>query len=85
MWRYTGQYKKIDSMPGVTPYLINKSQLFQRRPDGHIYCSEQDKDPVVAIIAIANSAFVEYNVLHESWSNTIPGSEETDCVKIFRL
>ena len=74
--RYNGQYKRIDSLQGVHPRLILPENLFKRRADNHIYCSEQETQPVVAVLAIGGSPFVEYNVLHDSWSETVPPISE---------
>lgn len=74
--RYNGQYKRIDSLPGVHPKLVTSETLFQRYTDGNIYCSEDETQPVVAVLAIGGSPFVEYNVLHDSWSDAVPHIDE---------
>lgn len=64
-----GIYTLIDSRPGTSPISIEANSLFQHR-DGHIYCSQHssDTEPVVAIIAVGNSPFVEYNIMHDIWT-----------------
>lgn len=73
--RYSnGKYRKIDSMPGVRPVDINQQHLFHRREDGHIYCSldQTDMTPVVAVLAVAGSPFVEYQLMHDTWPLELP-------------
>jgi hypothetical protein len=70
--RFSGSYRKIDSMPGVDPCQIKVENLLKKRNDGLVYCSDQDKEPVVAVSAVGGSPFVEYNILHSSWSDGKP-------------
>ena len=73
--RYSnGRYRKIDSMPGVRPVDINQQHLFHRREDGHIYCSldQTDITPVVAVLAVAGSPFLEYQLMHDIWPLELP-------------
>lgn len=73
--RYSnGRYRKIDSMPGVRPVDINHQHLFHRREDGHIYCSldQTDMTPVVAVLAVAGSPFLEYQLMHDIWPLELP-------------
>jgi len=70
--RFSGSYRKIDSMPGVVPCQINVENLLKRRDDGLVYCSEHSNEPVVAVSAVGGSPFVEYNILHSSWSDGKP-------------
>ena len=73
--RYSnGKYRKLDSMPGVRPVDINQQHLFHRREDGHIYCSldQSDITPVVAVLAVAGSPFVEYQLMHDIWPVELP-------------
>jgi len=70
--RFSGSYRKIDSMPGVDPCQINVDRLLKRRDDGLVYCSDHSKEPVVAVSAVGGSPFVEYNILHSSWSDGKP-------------
>tara|TARA_B110000091_G_scaffold208226_1_gene247569 strand:- start:853 stop:2178 length:1326 start_codon:yes stop_codon:yes gene_type:complete len=69
-----GMYTVIDSLPGTSPYSIPDGSLFQRRTDNNIYCSQHlhDKTPVVAVVAVGNSPFIEYNIMHNIWSPTPP-------------
>ena len=78
--RFNGQYKRIDSLPGVTTRKIASDNLFQRFSDGNIYCSLDETQPVVAVMAVGGSPFVEYNVLHDSWSASIPDITELNPV-----
>ena len=70
----SGKYRKIDSLPGVRPMDICQQHLFRKRVDNHIYCSmdDSDKTPVVAILAVAGSPFVEYQLMHGLWSSELP-------------
>lgn len=70
--RFSGSYKKIDSLPGVVPCQIKVENLLKRRDDGLVYCSDHCKEPVVAVSAVGGSPFVEYNILHSSWSDGKP-------------
>ena len=70
--RFSGSYRKIDSLPGVDPCQINVEHLLRRRGDGLIYCDQHSKESVVAVSAIGGSPFVEYNILHSSWSSDRP-------------
>lgn len=65
-----GMYTIIDSLPGKTPVSIPATSLFQRRADQRVYCSQNlsDTQPVVAVVAVAASPFVEYSIMHDSWS-----------------
>ena len=70
--RFSGRYKKIDSLPGVAPCYIPTEQLFRKRQNGHVYCSLECEEPVVAVLAVGNSPFVEYSLLHTNWSESLP-------------
>lgn len=70
--RFSGSYRKIDSMPGVAPCQIPPHELFKRRSDGHLYCCNISTEPVVSVSAIAGGPFVEYNLLHSTWSLSPP-------------
>lgn len=69
-----GKYRKIDSMPGVRPIDILQQHLFQKRPNGHVYCSMDDSDqnPVAAVLAVGGSPFVEYKIMHDIWPSELP-------------
>jgi len=69
-----GKYRKIDSMPGVRPVDIDEQHLFHQRQDGQIYCSldQTDTTPVVAVLAVAGSPFVEYQLMHDIWPSELP-------------
>ena len=69
--RYNGQYKKIDSMPGVQPCLIHENQLFKKNDSNEIICCLDETRPVVAVLAVGSTPFVEYTILHECWSKKI--------------
>ena len=70
--RYSGSYRKIDSMPGVAPCQIGINDLLRRRDDGLVYCNGASQCPVVCLAAVGGSPFVEYNMLHSTWSHGIP-------------
>lgn len=74
--RFSGSYRKIDSMPGVDPCQISKDNLLQRGADGHIYCCMSSKEPVVAVSAVGGGPFVEYNLLHSTWTSQGPPVEQ---------
>lgn len=67
-----GRYRKIDSMPGVRPVDIEVHSLFKKRSDGRVYCTmdASDQTPVVSLLAVGSSPFVEYQLLHDTWSDT---------------
>lgn len=73
-----GRYRKLDSMPGKRPVDIEANSLFRLRSDSHVYCStdEEDTDPVVSILAVGASPFVEYCLLHDTWSDNPPIVED---------
>jgi hypothetical protein len=70
--RYSdGAYTIVDSLSSATRTVSSKS-IFQRRSDNHIYCSQESGEtrPVVAAVAVGGSHFIEYNILHDTWSPT---------------
>lgn len=73
-----GRYRKLDSMPGKRPMDIEANSLFRMRSDNHVYCStdEEDTDPVVSILAVGASSFVEYRLLHGTWTGDPPDIED---------
>ena len=73
--RFSGRYKKIDSLPGVEPCYIEQENLFRTRSNGHVYCSESCSAPVVSLHAVGNSPFVEYNLLHGAWREQLPAAD----------
>lgn len=64
-------YSLLDSLPNAEPQTISNETIFRRREDGHIYCSmnSSDKRKVVSVLAVGNSPFVEYMLLHNTWSD----------------
>ena len=71
--RYTdGNCRFIDSLPGVVPFDIPGEELFRVRQDGHVYCSTTCRQPVAAILAVGGSPFVEYELMHDTWSANPP-------------
>ena len=67
-----GNCRLIDSLPGVVPLDIPGEELFRVRQDGHVYCSTTCRQPVAAILAVGGSPFVEYELLHDTWSANPP-------------
>ena len=68
--RYSGKYKKIDSLPGTAPQKIETDNLLKKRSDGKVYCSLNESEyPVVAVMACASSPFLEYNLMHSAWNS----------------
>ena len=63
------KFRRIDSLPGVLPIDISVETLLKKRSDNFVYCSmdEQDKNIVVAVIAVGGSPFLEYNLMHDTW------------------
>jgi hypothetical protein len=82
----SGNYRLVDSMPGVTPKDINTHALFLKRHDGNIYCTQdtQDTRPVVALLAVASTPFLEYSIMHQTWRLN-PPSPERYMGAIFRV
>jgi hypothetical protein len=66
-------YKCLDSLKGIASRFIDKRTLLKRR-DGAVFCSQDSDDtrPVLALLAIGGSPFVEYSLLHNSWSQSPP-------------
>jgi len=71
-----GHLRKFDSLPGVSPVDIPPTELFRVREDGRVYCSVSDTDPVVAILAVGGTPFVEYTLMHDTWSPSPPSSSD---------
>ena len=69
-----GTYALLDSLPGTSTISIPAQSLFQRRKDNNIYCSSNlhDTRQVVAVVAVGSSPFVEYTIMHNTWSQTPP-------------
>lgn len=68
--RYSaGAYTVVDSLTSATRTVAAES-IFQRRSDNNIYCSQElgETQPVVAVVAVGGSHFIEYNVLHDTWT-----------------
>ena len=70
-------YKCMDSLKGIATRLIDERTLLKRR-GGRVFCSQDSDDtrPVVALLAIGGSPFVEYSLLHSSWSQSPPTPEK---------
>jgi hypothetical protein len=83
--RYNGQYKKIDSIRGVKPIIIPKEQLFVRHSNGEIRCCFEEQRPVVAVLAVGSSPFVEYTILHECWTDNLPTAEQFQSIIVDSL
>ena len=64
------RFRRIDSLPNIRPIDISTNALFQKRNDGRIYCSmDYDTQPISALIAVGQSDFLEYRLLHDTWQN----------------
>jgi hypothetical protein len=65
-----GEYVMMDSLSGSS-MSVPVDTLFQKRTDGCVYCSidVSDNKPVVAVLAIGGSPFIEYFMMHQSWSD----------------
>lgn len=72
----SGRYRKIDSLPNVRP--IDVENPFQMRSDHNIYCTMDASDtaPVVSLLAISGGPFVEYELMHRTWTPQRPTVEE---------
>ena len=70
-------YKCMDSLKGVATRIIDKRMLFKQR-GSQLFCSQDTDDtrPVVALVAVGGSPFVEYSLLHNSWSVTPPSADK---------
>lgn len=73
-------YKCVDSLVGVKSRLIDKRMLFKAR-DNMIFCSQDSDDTrnVIALLAVGGSPFVEYSLLHDSWSARPPSPNKFVC------
>ena len=72
--KYKNQtYKCLDSLKDVATRLIDKRTLLKIR-NGCVFCSQDSDDtrPVLAVLAVGGSPFVEYSLLHNSWTQTPP-------------
>ena len=66
------RFRRLDSLPNVRPIDISANALFQPRPDGHIYCSmDYDTQPISALMAVGQSDFLEYRLLHDTWQTPL--------------
>ena len=74
-------YCLMDSLPGAMPQTISNETLFRRRDDGHLYCSQNTSDQrkVISVLAVGNSPFVEYLLLHNTWSQNNPSKKQYIC------
>jgi len=65
---HNGVYKCIDSLVNTPTRTIQRDSLFKKRTG--VFCSQEldDTREVVALIAVGGSPFVEYTLLHDSWS-----------------
>jgi len=70
-------YKCLDSLQGVPTRLIDRRTLLQKNGE-QINCSQDSDDvrPVIALLAVGGSPFVEYDLLHNSWSKSCPTPEK---------
>ena len=70
-------YKCLDSLQGVATRLIDRRMLLQKRGE-HLYCSQDadDKRPILALLAVGGSPFVEYSLLHHSWTQKPPSADK---------
>jgi hypothetical protein len=74
---HSGNYRIVDSIPGVHPKDVDAQILFKKRSNGKIYCTmdNQDRRPVVALLAVASTPFVEYHIMHNTWRTNGPSPE----------
>ena len=65
-------YRCIDSLENVPTRMISRESLFKARPG--IFCSQDsdDKREVIALLAVGGSPFVEYSLMHDTWSSVPP-------------
>ena len=71
-----GVYRKIDSLPGVHPVDVAPETLFKLNGTNYNICPG-DHTPVVAVLAVGGSPFVEYQLLHDTWSDKSPSLRRT--------
>lgn len=66
-----GAYTIVDSLTNDTQK-VAPTTILKRGANNHIYCSQQlgDTQPVMAVVAVGGSPFVEYTILHDTWSPT---------------
>lgn len=65
-------YRCIDSLENVSTRMISRESLFKARPG--IFCSQDadDQREVIALLAIGSSPFVEYSLMHDTWTSVPP-------------
>ena len=74
-------YRCIDSLENVATRMINRESLFKARPG--IFCSQDSDDTreVIALLAVGGSPFVEYSLMHDTWTNIPPSvAKYTDVI-----
>jgi hypothetical protein len=73
---YKDIYRCIDSLENVSTRTIRRETMFKARPG--IFCSQDSDDQreVIALLAVGGSPFVEYTLLHDTWTNIPPTVNE---------
>lgn len=66
-----GAYTIVNSWTNSTQR-VAPTTIFKRGTDHHISCSQQlgETQPVVAVMAVGGTPFIEYNILHDTWTHT---------------
>jgi hypothetical protein len=74
---HSNNYRIIDSLPNVAPKDVSDGLLFKKRIDGKIYCTVDsiDRRPVVALLAVGSTPFLEYNIMHDTWRTNGPSPD----------
>lgn len=69
---YKDMYRCIDSLENVSTRTISRETMFKARPG--IFCSQDSDDQreVIALLAVGGSPFVEYTLLHDTWTSIPP-------------
>lgn len=66
----------VDSLPNVAPLDVAETDLFCSGPENTIKIFPKSEYPVIAIMAVASTPFVEYTLMHDTWpSDQLPSVE----------
>lgn len=68
----SGKLRLFDSLPGAKAVRIQEERLFKRDSDDTLLMYDLDARPVTALLAVGSSPFLEYMLMHDTWSDEPP-------------
>jgi hypothetical protein len=68
----SGKLRLFDSLPGAKAVRIKEERLFNRDSDDTLLMYDLDTRPVTAILAVGSAPFLEYMLMHDTWSDEPP-------------